>query len=626
VTNLEQEKHSVAGKRMSLLFMVIFFALAVLIFRLSFIQLSEGEDLLKKAENNRYITQSVPAPRGIIYDREDKELVRNKAAFTITFQRLSNDVQDPIMLIGQLSKIWNKTPEELYKAMDPDAIKYPPSMARKVITQATDQQVAYVREHADELPGFNVVVEPVREYVMPGNFGSHVLGYLNDIPADFYNAHKDEYQQSDVIGTAGVEEQYEPYLHGKNGTLKMEVNINYQPINKEKAIAVEPVKGHDLKLTINTHLQQATEKALATQVQELHKQIKTIQNGAAVALNPKTGEVLALASYPAYDPNLWVKGISDQDYTEKFSPAEMNRALTQVYEPGSTLKMSTILIGLKEGAITPSTTFSDPGYTKFLDTTIRSWKSIGTIDPKRALAESSNVYMIETFKKVFHFNTLTNDTADYFLHHTMPDTMNKVLDYHKTLGLGLQTTGVDLPAEAKGKITLEGNAADLAFASFGQIEKYNLMQLAQYTATIANNGTRMKPYVVSEIKNPDGSIMQKTQPTVAGQSPFTPEQFKLVQEGMLDTTQKTYGTFYSVYHDYKYPVAAKTGTAETGRGTENSLFVGYAPYNDPQIAIAIIIPDNQTESHSSATLGPIAKAMTDAYFNLDQKTDDKKTN
>lgn len=608
---------------MSLLFMVIFFALAVLIFRLSFLQLSEGEELLKRAENNRYVTQSIPAPRGNILDRDGNELVRNKPAFTITFQPLNTEVQDSTMLISELAPVFNLSIEDLYKAMDPHAIKYSPSMARKVITNAPDQIVAYVREHADELPGFNVIVEPIREYVRK-DFASHVVGYLNDIPADYYEEHKEEYQQTDLVGTAGVESQYEKFLHGKNGTYKVEVNINYQPVNKDKAITVEPVKGHDLKLTIHSKLQEATENALKARVEEMGKTIPTVKHGAAVAMNPKTGEVLAMASYPDYDPTMWVEGISAKDYATKFAPAEMNRTMQQVYEPGSTIKMSTVLIGLHEGKIKPSAVIYDPGYTKFLDTTIRSWKSIGDVDARRALAESSNVYMIETFKGVFDFNSLSRD-VNHYLNVTLKEKMNLVLDYHKEMGLGLQTTGVDLPYEAKGQITQEGYVSDLAFASFGQNEKYTLLQLAQYTSTIANEGKRMQPYVVSEIIKPDGTTLQKTEPKLLGETSFTKDEYRVVREGMLDVSRKPYGTFYGVFGNYPIQVASKTGTAETGRGgTENSVYVGYAPYDDPQIAIAIIIPDNKHMSQSGATLGPIAKAMMDAYFNLGEQSAEKK--
>ncbi|HEU4965149.1 MAG TPA: penicillin-binding transpeptidase domain-containing protein [Bacilli bacterium] len=605
----DQDKHSIVSKRLNILFLLVFITLTVLIFRLSFVQLTLGDVYTKKADQNSYIKQNIPAPRGIIKDRNEDIIVRNSPAFTITFQRLDDDRQDPMQLIGILSEKLNIPPYELYKKMDPDGEPY----TRKIVTNAKSDIVAYVREHSYELPGINVVVEPIRQYVY-GNLASHVLGYLNDIPEDYWKDHQDTYKKSDLIGTSGIEKEYEKYLKGKDGELRVEVNRNYQPLNDKRTL--DPVPGDNLYLTIDRHIQEATEKALAAKVQEMHKTIETVKHGAAIAMNPKTGEILAMASYPSYNPNDWVDGISNEEY-QRFAPAEMNRAIQQVYEPGSTIKMSTILIGLKEGAITPYTFFHDPGITYVGGQPIRSWKSIGTIDPYRAIAESSNVYMIETFRRVFHATNVQD--VNYFNTVTQPAMMQKVLAYHEEFGLGLIKTGIDLPYEEPGQITLENQFTDFAFASFGQIEKYTLLQLANYVSTIANDGKRMQPYVVSKIESPNGETIEEHKPKLLNKVSFTQEQLDVVQQGMRDTITKPYGTFNWVMGNYPYPIAGKTGTSETGRGTENSLFVGYAPYDNPEVAIAIIIPDNEHESHSGTTLGPIAKAMFDAYFKLDQK-------
>lgn len=615
----DKEKQTIVSKRLNVLFLLVFLALTILIFRLSFVQLTLGDVYSKKADQNSYITQNIPAPRGIIFDRNEYELVRNKPAFTITFQRLPDDRQNVIYLIGQLFGPLNMQPDELYKKMDPDGEPY----TRKIVTNADPEMVAYVKEHAEELPGINVVVEPIREYVN-GNLASHVLGYLNDIPEDYWKEHQDEYKKSDLIGTSGIEKEYEKYLKGKDGELKVEVNRNYQPLNDKRTL--DPAPGNNLILTLDKELQAATEKALAERIEEMKKEIKTVKHGAAIAMNPKTGEILAMASYPSYDPNDWVDGIDVKEY-EQFAPAEMNRAIQQVYEPGSTIKMSTILIGLREGVITPNTIVNDPGITYVAGQPIRSWKQIGRIDAYHALAESSNVYMIETFRRVFKTHQITS--VSHFKEVTQPQIMQKVLDYHEEFGMGLIKTGVDLPYEEKGQITLEGEYPDFAWASFGQIEKYTLMQLANYVSTIANDGKRMQPYVVSEIRSPDNKVIEKREPKLLNEVSFSQEHLKVAQEGMRQVITKPYGTFHWVFRDYPVPVAGKTGTSETGRGTENSLFVGYAPYDDPEIAIAIIIPDNKHMSHSSTTLGPIAKAMFDSHFDLDKKqaqTEEQKQN
>ncbi|MGZ4031399.1 MAG: peptidoglycan D,D-transpeptidase FtsI family protein [Tumebacillaceae bacterium] len=627
---MEQEKDSATGKRMSLLFMLIFIALAVLIWRLSFIQLTSGDEYVKLAEGNRYITQSIPAPRGIIFDSKGKELVGNKPAYTITFQRLGSDVQDPMMLVAQLSPAdaLNMDPVKLFNAMDPFGEKYSLGTARKVITNATPKQVAYVREHMSELPGFNVVVEPIRNYLNNPQDGmpraSHVLGYLNNIPQDIWNKNKDTYQQTDVIGWAGVEMQYENLLRGKSGTLKVEVNKNYQPPKDQRTD--EPIKGHDLVLTIDSHLQYATEKALADQVKIMHQSVPSVKNASAVAINPKTGEVLAMASYPDYDPNEWIGGMTDKQYLEDFSPGEMNRTMTQNYFPGSTVKMATSLIGMKTGTIWPTKLMNDPGYVQVgwkgpnQPNNIYSWASLGTLDMYGALAQSSNVYMIKTFLDMAGYNNnFSGEQAAYFLQNTLPKYMKMVEQEHEQLGLGVTKTGIDLPYETKGTFDDQGRVGDLAYAAIGQIERYSMIQLAQYVGTIANNGVRMKPHVLKQVIDPDGKKEPVVAPQVVNKIDFSQDEVKAVQQGMYDVTHGT-GTFASVFGNYSVPVAGKTGTAETGiSGQENSLFVGYAPYNDPTIAIAIIIPDNEHNSHSYNSVGPIAKAMMNAYFKFDEK-------
>jgi cell division protein FtsI/penicillin-binding protein 2 len=252
-----------------------------------------------------------------------------------------------------------------------------------------------------------------------------------------------------------------------------------------------------------------------------------------------------------------------------------------------------------------------------------SWTSnIGPVDARSSLAWSSNAYMIETFSRLSKWsNRFTPQQADHWMNTYYRPTLDKIWAYHAELGLGKTKTGIDLPYEAEGIVSEEKYPADVAFASFGQSEFYTLMQMAQYVATIANDGKRMEPHVVKEIIAPDGTV-KKIEPKVLNETSFSQEHLKVVQEGMRDVVEKYYGTFHSVLGKYPIPVAGKTGTAETlykGKWQENSLFVGYAPYDDPKIAVAVIIPYNKVGSHSYDSVGPIAKAMFDAFFNLDEK-------
>ncbi|MBL0387054.1 hypothetical protein JJB07_10365 [Tumebacillus sp. ITR2] len=620
--SFDEELKKATGKRLNYLFVLVFVALAVLIVRLSFVQLAQGSLYLQRAETNRYIQQSVPAPRGQIYDRDHNLLVTNKPSFAVLYTILSKDVQDPQKISSMLAPVLHKTSDEILNTMDLKGQHYMLSMARRLFTNAGDEQVAYIKEHQADLPGVNVVVEPIRHYER-NSFACHVLGYLNNIPGDFWEQHKDEYQQTDLIGMAGVEREYEKYLRGKAGKLQVEVNIYNQPLQDQRL--VEPIKGHDLVLTLNSNLQAATEQALAERVQNLKRTVRTVQNGAAIAMDPKTGEILAMASYPSYDPNIWIKGVTEKEYQEQFAPAEMNRSLQQLYQPGSTVKMATELIGFKEGVIKPGSVIYDPGRIQVgylpngKPNYIKSWKTIGYADSYRALAESSNVYMIRSFLNLAGYREdMPTAQVNDFLKNRLPNTMDKIENYHKEFGMGPTTTDVDLPYEAEGQITREGYVSDLAFSAIGQTENYTVMQLAQYVSTIANDGKRMKPHVVKEIVPPGGT--SESIPVVQqGQLSFAPEHLRAVQRGMYDVTNKTYGTFYSVFGNYPVKIAGKTGTAETGRGTENSLFVGYAPADNPQIAVAILIPDNTPDGHSSDTLGPLARAMFDAYFHVQSK-------
>lgn len=615
----EEETRVAAGKRLNILFVLIFAALAVLIFRLSFVQLVRGEYFLNQAEGNRYIEQLIPSPRGAIYDRDHRLLVTNKPVSSITFTLLSQDTQDRAKIAAKLAPVFGRTPEQVIEAMDLHGQHYMLSMPRKLMRNATPQQVAYVKEHQHELPGVNVVLDSIRDYRY-GKFASHIVGYLNHIPDKYWQEHQDEYQQTDMIGMGGVEKSYETYLRGEKGLMQVEVNMKNQPLREQTT--EPPIRGYDLVLSIDSKLQRATENALSTHIGAMKQRVRTVENAAAIAMNPKTGEILAMASYPDYDPNMWVKGVVDQkEYEDVFLPAEMNRALTQTYQPGSTVKMATTLIGLKEKVITPWTVIADPGKIQVgyiangQPNYIRSWKAIGFPDAYRALAESSNVYMIRTFLDMARYQEdMPTAQVNRFLADTLPKTMDKILAYHKEFGLGETMTDVDLPYEEPGEITREGYVSDLAFTAIGQSEKYTLMQLAQYVSTLANDGKRMKPHVVKEMISPiDGSVL-KAEPQVMNQIPFAIEHIQAVQRGMRDVVRQPYGTFHSVFGSYPVAVAGKTGTAETGRGTENSLFVGYAPYDDPQIAIAVIVPDVQQKSHSSEILGPISRAIMDTYF------------
>lgn len=641
---LVDEKKTHVLKRLNLLFIVVFFALAILIVRLSYVQLKEGEMYRAQAESNRFATLPVPAPRGSIYDRNGDLLVTNKPSFTITFTLLDQKQykQDPAGVVKHiadtLAPVFGKSSVDVLKAMDlpkdmwqamnipaetiaamkvGDDPKYPISMPRRLVTQANEKEVAFVKEHQNELPGVNVVVEPVRDYIK-GTLASHVIGYLNSISPDELAAFKAEgieYRNDALVGRSGVERQYEQYLRGQDGSLKVEVNMYNQPIKLYDE--VKPVRGDDVYLNIDDKLQQATEQALAQRIHWLQaNRSSSIRNGMAVAMNPQTGEVLALASYPPYNPNDWVGGISAENY-EKFSKAELNHVIQDAVPPGSTVKMGTVLLGLQNGVITPSTVINDTGKLQVGYTAdgqpnyIHSWErgGLGPVDARKALAVSSNVYMFQV--ALWLGGWPTQKDVNLWLKEDLPATVNKFDSFYKQFGLGVKT-GIDLPGEESGYMAPTENLADLPYTAIGQHQVYTPMELVQYVSAVANGGKRMEPHVVKEIKNPEGQVVLRNLPKVLNTIPLNPADLQVVREGMRDDVIKPYGTAYSAFLGADYAAACKTGTSETSiYGYENSLVVGYAPYDNPQIAIAVVIPGGGQGVTSTL---PVARTIFDTFF------------
>jgi penicillin-binding protein 2 len=645
---MDDEKKSAITKRLNLLFTVVFLALSILIVRLSYVQLKDGEKYRAKAESNRFDTLPVPAPRGFIYDRNNELLVTNKPSYTITFTLLDQKQykQDPAKVVKQiadlLSPVIGKSSTELLKDMDvpkdllekmgipEDTIKemnvgdspnLPISTPRRIVTKANDKEVAFVKEHQNELPGVNVVVEPVRDYVK-GTLASHVIGYLGGIPKSEYEAYKQKgYRNDAVVGLSGVERQYEDYLRGKDGSLKVEVNMFNQPIKLYDE--VKPVRGDDVYLNIDAKLQQATEQALADQVKWLNANRRHIDNAMAVAMDPNTGDVLALASYPPYNPNDWVGGISDANY-KKFIPAELNRVIQSPVAPGSTVKMGTVLLGLKHGVINQDTVFYDAGRLQVGWTPsgepnyIYSWDhgGLGALDPRKALAVSSNVYMFQVALRLGGWLPTPPKDVNYWLQHDLPAAVHTFDEFFKQFGLGVKT-GIDLPGEEAGFMADAQYLADLAYTAIGQHESYTPIELVQYVSVLANGGKRMEPHVVKEIKDPNGKVVLQNTPKVLNTVPLNPNDLQVVREGMRDDVIKSYGTAYSAFVGAPYSVAAKTGTSETSvHGFDNSWIVGYAPYDHPQIAFAICVPGGGSGTDSTL---PIARKMLDAYFNASKK-------
>jgi penicillin-binding protein 2 len=488
--------------------------------------------------------------------------------------------------------------------------------------------VAAVNEQNYRFMGVVTSVDYERVYTAEASLLSHTIGYIGSISADQYQAWRTlGYAVNAQVGQSGVESSAERYLAGQDGIRPYNTwsvaGPNGAFYSEEIGRAATP--GYDVRLTIDLNLQTVAESSLKRVIEEIrsspdNKNKGDADAGAVVMLDVRSGAVLAIASYPAFDPNDFVLQLTDpeaadrvrQYLSDQVNKPMWNRAIMEIYAPGSTFKAATAVAGLESGAITPtSSTIRCKGSEVIGDWL---WRCLerphsghGDLNLTRGLATSCNLYF-------FNLGVRTG--------------INAIAEWAGRLGLG-EYTGIDLPGESKGfrasretKKLLRSNPsdqiwfpADTCQSAIGQFDNsFTILQLAVYTAALAT-GNRVTPYVIDTITRSDGVIMRQTvaDPVSIGMKQST---LDAVRKGMLAVTQTREGTAYRYFTDFPIAVAAKTGTAETGfedRSSSNGLFICYAPADNPQVAIAQIVEKGAWGSNTIA----IARDLLTAYFHLD---------
>lgn len=499
----------------------------------------------------------------------------------------------------------------------------------------SQESVAQIEEQKHKLKGVCTAVEPVRKY-LDAQYIAHVLGYIGPITEEQLNRLKEKgYTQRDLVGITGVEEYAEEYLRGKDGSTRVEVDITTgrvvnDPVESEDNdlyyIQAEP--GNDVILTIDMRLQKAAMESLERNIQKIRtaggKNNKGDANaGAVVAIDIHSGEVLAMASYPTFNPMDFLNVKRDRDaqraiselWQDPNSPA-LNRAIRGTYAPGSTFKMLTAIAALEEGVINKNTIIYDRGTIEignriFYCLEYRSGLGAhGALNLKKALETSCNIY----------FHKIGVDT-----------TIEKMNKWARYFGLG-EKTGVDLNGEANGvlasieykKDVFKDNwrPADTAQSAIGQLyNSFTPLQLANYIASFANGGKRYRPYIIKKIVDYKGNVVFQNKPEYT-EIPIKKSTIEAVKEGMVAVTHSIDGTAAKVFKDYPFTVAGKTGTAETGRESvhsSNALFVCYAPADDPKIAVAVVVERGVWGSNAAY----IAKDLLDEYFGLNSSIYEK---
>ncbi|MNH87844.1 Peptidoglycan synthase FtsI precursor [compost metagenome] len=628
---------------------------SILIVRLAIVQFVNGKELAAQENTTTNRDTKIAPIRGNIYDSKNAPL-----AYTVPVQSLffriepgQQEKQRVISVAHQLAKVFEDygrkdqkslTAADIVLAMDlgydinENKVKDPSyySVPRRIKADLTKEEMAYLMEHRDDFKWLEVTEESIRTYEREENgttIATQLIGYLGKYSQKTAkNIYKDnpnaaDYLETEDVGFDGIEQMYQDELRGKNGNKMYPVNAAQKIIGRVTVTA--PEKGNNLHLSIDKDVQTTTEKAIKDHLDFLHspagmrdayyKLGSKAKSGYAVAMEVDTGKVISMASMPDYDSNNWIGGISTENYNKvkQFVP---NGTITTAYPDypedeirkhpsslvflGSTIKPLTILFGLHEKLFSLNESYMDTGSFSFgkegSQATIRNSGSQynGSIKAAESLRVSSNTFMSAMVGNRLYFREDKKglDTWANFL---------------KKFGLGI-TTGSGLPKEIAGSNDFYENAktssaqSALIYASWGQNEKYTALQLAQFTATLANKGKRMKPLFVNEIKTYEGELIRKVEPEVLDDNKFPEEYWKAIFTGMQGVNKRG-------FDDITYTVAAKTGTStqQIGRETiDNAVFIAFAPVDKPKLAVAVIVPEGGYGAYGAA---PIARKMFDAY-------------
>lgn len=442
-----------------------------------------------------------------------------------------------------------------------------------------------------QFQGARIIRSSARQYAT--TYATHILGTVGGI-SDYTEEWKERgYRMDDTIGLSGVEAAFEDYLRGADG--KRMISVNSDGKVTGEYYSVEPRSGYTVELTVDLKLQQAVEDTLAAKVAQLNQKDHLDSRGAAAAvIKVGTGEILALASCPSYDLSTW-----RQDYAELSSdPATpmLNRAASSAYAPGSTLKPATAVAALESGATTPSETLFDTGYWKYPSTTWNGgtwcWKHSGhgKVNATTAITNSCNYYFAEMGYRMGL------------------DTLN---EYYSALGLG-EPTGIEIGEKTGRQATNEGGSNQAPWAAYGQADQlYTPLQLANYIATLVSGGQHCPAHLLKSVKSYDNSeIIATGDTTPLNTLNISDSTLQAVKKGMYGYTQPG-GMVYSYFKDCIVSAGAKTGTAQLGGGLKNNgVFVAFAPYDDPEIAIALVLE----KGDAGAVLATTAVDIINAYF------------
>lgn len=676
--------------RYNVLIVLVYVMGAILLGRLFFLQIIKGKEY-RETSNTRLTREStIEAARGTILDRNGKTLATTKTGYSIELyktkidnQTLNDTILKMVKVLEQNNDTYvNNFPitsdykyimtsdeeiakwKEQYKISEKASAKdcvyrfrdkyeisntdmndvlkiiairyeistkgYSSTKSIKIAENISKTSAIQFNEQNADFPGINVTTQSIRTYTS-GSLASHIIGYIGKIQENELEKKLDEgYESNDYLGRTGVEYTLEKYLRGKNGVKQLDMSVD--GTIEDEYIETEAVAGDDLTLTIDSELQGKTEEIISDAVASLRKTKKKSTFGAAVVMNVKSGEVLAMASYPNYKPEIFIGGINQKDWNDlKNNNALYDRASSGAYAPGSTFKMVTATAALEENKVSQTETVNDRGVYPYGHHPV-CWyyteyhRGHGNVNIKQALQKSCNYFFYEMGRRLGI------------------DTLDKYAEFY---GLG-QKTGIELSSETAGTLASKEVAAqkkktwylsDTLSAAIGQsYNSFSPLQMARYVSMVANGGNFINATVIKSVKDADGNEISKDEirkyvNELLGQNTDSISDLKISQE-TLDTVRAGMrlvtspgGSAYSAFSNFGKSVAGKTGSAQaraTSDGSEiaNGWFVGFTPYKNPEVAVVVILEDGAKDSFAAKT----ARKILEAYYNIDTNEDSEQEN
>lgn len=655
----------------------------ILLGRLFFLQIVKGKEY-REMSNTRLTREStIEAARGNILDKDGKVLATTKTGYSIELYKtkiddetLNNTILKMIKLLEknkdgyinnfpitsdykftissdeEISK-WKKQygiSEEAtakdcvyrfrdkYKISDSnmeDVLKviairyeistkgYSATRSIKIAENISKESAIEFNEQNAYFPGINIITQPIRTYTS-GSLASHIIGYIGKIGDEEYKTKKEEgYGANDYLGRMGVEYTLENYLRGTNG--KKQIDMSVDGTIEDEEVVQEAVSGDDVTLTIDSELQGKTEDILREAVDNLKKKKKNSNFAAAVVMNVKNGEVLAMASYPNFKPEVFTGGISSDDWKDLQTNNKLySRAFQGAYAPGSTFKMVTATAALESNVVKETEYVNDRGVYPYAHNPV-CWyytsyhRGHGNVNIKQAIQKSCNYFFYEMGRRLG---------------------IDNIEKFAKYFGLGSKT-GIEL-SDTAGTLASKDTAksknrnwylSDTLSAAIGQsYNSFSPLQMARYISIIANGGNHVNATIVKSIKDADGNEVSREElrehiNKLLNENPDSVENLEISQNS-LDTVKagmrlvtSSGGTAYSAFADFKKSVAGKTGSAQAkatsdGSDIANGWFVGFTPYKDPEVAVVVILEDGAKDSYAAH----VARTILNAYYKLDDST------